>query len=242
MSELQGWWNGLPPVTKWFFGLSVSTTLLTHFGVFEVNRLILALEPIYKEFQIWRLLSPFILHGLGIGFLMSMMFLLRFGQDLERVKFAGRSGDYLWMLLICAALLLVPGFLLKIPVLSNALIMSVIYNWARTNPETMASFMFGLTFKSKYLPWVMVVFTTLMGGNPLAEILGIVAGHIYFLLTDLVPRDYNINVIRTPNFIADMFDDRRPVPNQPGQYQAPPQDAGPRGPRYTWGTGQRLGN
>jgi hypothetical protein len=169
------------------------------------------------------------------------MLSLRFGKSLEAVKFAGRSGDYLWMLLVCAAFLLIPGFLLRIPVLSSSLIMCVIYYWSRCNPEEIATFMFGLSFKSKYLPWVMVIFTTLLGGNPMLEILGIIVGHIYFLLTDLVPRDYRINPLKTPGWVSDMFPNDRPAPTQPGQYQPPVQDAGPRGPRYTWGTGQRLG-
>jgi len=242
MAELQQWWSGLPPVTRFYFGVSVATTLLTHFGVFDPYRLVLLLEPIYKEFQIWRLFSPFALHFLGLPFLMNMMFLLRFGQSLERVKFAGRSSDYLWMLMVCAMLLLVPGFLLQIPILASSLIMSVIYIWSRTNPDQQASFMFGLTFKAKYLPWVMVAFTTLLGGNPLDEILGIIAGHVYFLLSELVPRDYGVVIIKTPRWVADMFSDETPAPTQPGHYQQPVHDAVPRGPRYTWGSGQRLGN
>lgn len=180
---------------------------------------------------------------IGPVFFYLFHFSLRFGQDLERVKFAGRSGDFLWMLLVCAALLVPIGFALKIVLMSNSLIMSVIYYWARNNPDSLASIGFGIpAFKAKYLPWVMVALTTILGGNPLAEILGIAVGHIYFLMADLVPRDYRINLISTPNFIAQLFDDPRPVPNQPGQYQQPAPDAGPRGPRYTWGTGQRLGN
>jgi hypothetical protein len=52
MAEIQNWWNELPPVTKWFFGVSVATTLLTNFGVFEAPRLILSLNPIVSEFQV----------------------------------------------------------------------------------------------------------------------------------------------------------------------------------------------
>jgi hypothetical protein len=58
MAELQSWWQGLPPVTKWFFGTSVVTTLLTHIGVFDVYRLLFQLEPIYQEFQVRRLFWP----------------------------------------------------------------------------------------------------------------------------------------------------------------------------------------
>lgn len=128
--------------------------------------------------------------------------------------------------------------------MSNSLIMAIIYNWARANPNQQATFMFGLSFKAKYLPWVMVAFTALLGGNPVPELLGIIAGHIYFLLTEMVPRDYGYTVLRTPRWISDMFTNEGPAPTftPQGQYQPPQQDAGPRGPRYTWGSGQRLGH
>lgn len=145
------------------------------------------------------------------------------------------------MLFICAALLLIPGFYFRIPLLANCLIMSIIYLWARLNADTTVSFMFGLQFKAKYLPWAMVAFTLLVGGNPLAEIFGIIAGHIYYLLSELVPRDYGFDVVKTPGFVVGWFPEDQVVyvPN-PGQ-QAPAQDAGPRGPRYSWGSGNRLG-
>lgn len=52
MSEITQWWHGMPPVTRWLFGLSAATTILTHFGVFDPYRLLFSLEPIYREFQV----------------------------------------------------------------------------------------------------------------------------------------------------------------------------------------------
>lgn len=243
MSELQSWYYGLPSVTKWFFTLSAATTLLGALGVLSYDRMIFAIDPIFREFQIWRILSPFLFHFLSIQFAISMMFLLRFGQNLERVKFAGRSADFLWMLMLCGFLLMIPGYYFNIRLLGESLIMSVIYLWARYNADTTVSFMFGLQFKAKYLPWAMVAFTALVGANPVAELFGIIAGHIYFLLSELVPRDYGVNIVKTPTFISTMFFDEAPVyAPQQGQ-QMPPPDAGFRGPRYSWGGGgNRLGN
>lgn len=139
---------------------------------------------------------------------------------------------------------MIPGYLLKIPVLSSSILMTIIYYWSRANPDQPVSFMFGLTFKATLLPWVMVAFTTLLGGNPLTQIIGIVVGHIYYLLADRVPVDYGYHVVSTPHWISDLFGDP-PAPTyhpQGGQYQPPQPDAGPRGPRYAWGAGQRLGN
>lgn len=148
------------------------------------------------------------------------------------------------MIVICSIVLLIPGFGLRIGFLAGPLIMSIIYVWARSNAETTVTFMFGLSFKAKYLPWAMAAFTALVGGNPMADIFGIVAGHVYFLLAELVPRDYGWNLVRTPQFVCDWFPEDRATAGPQGFGQAPrvpQQDAGPRVNRYDWGSGQRLG-
>ena len=55
------------------------------------------------------------------------------------------------------------------PILGMSLIMMLIYIWSRKNPNLTMSFMFGIRFQSFYFPWVLVVFSILMGGLPIAE-------------------------------------------------------------------------
>lgn len=52
MAEIQTWYHGLPPVTKWFFSLSVGATLLGTLGVFPAEQAALILDSITKEFQV----------------------------------------------------------------------------------------------------------------------------------------------------------------------------------------------
>lgn len=52
MTDLQAWYQGLPPVTKWVFSLSAGFTLLGALGVVTFDRVALMLDPIYYEFQV----------------------------------------------------------------------------------------------------------------------------------------------------------------------------------------------
>lgn len=41
----------------------------------------------------------------------------------------------------------------------------------------------------------------LMGGSPLAELCGIVAGHFYFFFEDIIPRTKGYRLLQTPAFM-----------------------------------------
>jgi membrane associated rhomboid family serine protease len=57
--------------------------------------------------QIWRLLSCFFIHSLGIAFLMNMVFLYKHSSMLEQSTYDGRTSDYIFMLLCGGGVLLV---------------------------------------------------------------------------------------------------------------------------------------
>jgi hypothetical protein len=108
------------------------------------------------------------------------------------------------------------------------LIVSLIYYWSRKNPDVEMSLMFGIRFKSIYFPWVLCAMRSvllflaahtmnhgahrrhmsrsrnrslLMGGSPLAELCGIVAGHFYFFFEDIIPRTKGYRLLQTPAFM-----------------------------------------
>ena len=45
-----------------------------------------------------------------------------------------------------------------------------------------------------------------MGGNPTLDIFGILIGHLYHFLTDIIPRVYGKHYLETPQFIINIFD------------------------------------
>ena len=68
--------------------------------------------------------------------------------------FAGTPADYVFMLLFNAVCVVVIGIFLSLPVLSSALIFSVLYVWCQINKDMIVTFWFGIQVKvynSSYL-------------------------------------------------------------------------------------------
>eukprot|EP01127_Copromyxa_protea_P005747 TRINITY_DN15609_c0_g1_i1.p1 TRINITY_DN15609_c0_g1~~TRINITY_DN15609_c0_g1_i1.p1 ORF type:complete len:232 (-),score=42.95 TRINITY_DN15609_c0_g1_i1:38-733(-) len=228
--DLETWWRELPPVTKFLFAGSFSLTLAANFGLVNPMLLLLDMNSIYKRFEIWRLVTAFLFQGsLGFAFLMNLMFLVQYGGSVENQTFGGVTADYLTFILFCSALLLVPGFFVPLPILGTGLILSIIYYWARKNPNVPMTFMFGLRFQSMYFPWVLIGFRILLGGFPLSEICGALVGHLYFFLVDVYPAtNGGRRILFTPQFLKDLFPPTRVAAAAAG------------GAGINWGRGHRL--
>jgi len=211
----------------------MGVTLAANFGIIDPSLLILEVGSIFKSFQLWRLVTPFLFHGkLGFPFLIHMMFLVRYGSSLEQTTFAGRQADYIFFLIFGCSILLIIGYLLHFLVMGMSLISMLIYLWSRKNPNMEMSFMFGLRFKSIYFPWVLVGFSVLLGGNPLPELVGIFVGHCYYFLEDIYPLTSGYRPLMTPQFLKEFFHEQ----TQQRNAFVPQQQRG------NWGRGQRLGD
>merc|ERR1712048_949634 len=64
----------------------------------------------------------------------------------------------------------------------------------------------GFQFKAWHLPFVLLLFTFVMGNSPVLDIFGILVGHLYHFLMDIVPRVYNKELISCPQFLYKLFD------------------------------------
>jgi len=239
MDDAGTWWRGVPIVTKYLLVASFGLTLSAHFGIVSPMTLIFLLPNIYQHFEIWRLVTPFFYLGrLSFNFLIDLLFLYRYSESLETTVFAGRIADYVYMLVVCGIALLLVGAVFGYYVFAQALIMVITYVWSRKNADTVVSFMFGLRFKAAYLPWVLIIFTTLMGGNPIMQIIGVLVGHVYFYLTDIYPLTGGRRLLATPQFFLNWF---------PREYGGGVPPAGhvqqgqqhPQG--HQWGAGRPLG-
>jgi len=242
MSDLRQWWDSMPLVTKYLLASSFILTILPNFGLIPAQYLTLEFYYIWSHFQIWRLITPFFYHGrLGFNFLIHMLFLYQYGKSLEQNTFAGRMADFIYMIIIGGIVILLPALYLGFSSVGMGLIMMLIYYWARKNPNVKVSFLFGITFQSQYLPWVMCGLSILLGGFPLLELIGIVAGHAYLFLDEICPRVYGLNLIQTPEWLKNL------VPPQFNRYSgfAPGVGAATTGPSafrggHAWGQGRSL--
>jgi hypothetical protein len=177
--------------------------------------------------QIWRCVTNFFFLGpLGFGFLMHMMILCvslpvpllpaararamphrlclhrkQHCTQLEANSFS-TPADFLVMLIVCGAALLVMGAFMGMPFLGMGLVFAIVYVWAKENADQEVNFVMNLAkFKAFYLPWAYVGLAMLMGQSPVAHLMGIAAGHFYVFLDKIVPVQYNRTVLWTPTFL-----------------------------------------
>lgn len=76
------------------------------------------------------------------------------------------------------------------PFLGSPLAFTMVYIWARRNPYVRLNFLGLLSFNAPHLPWVLLCFSLLLGGQlPMGDLLGIAVGHVYYFFEDVWPRD-----------------------------------------------------
>merc|ERR1712166_700513 len=228
---LEAWFQAMPIVTRYTFASLVVVTLAGNFGLISPMTLALIPKQVFNNFEIWRLVTNMMFMGkLGFGFLMHLMFLHNHSPALEEhIDRSEGPGAYLFFIICSVVTLNVLGVLFEAPFLGMSLIMSIIYFWSRCFAAQEVTFMFGIKFEGFYLPWVLVVFTVVMGGSPVMDLLGIAAGHLFYFLTVAYPAQGGRKLLWTPQFIKNLFNQapRAPNTNWAGGHQ--------------WGGGRRLG-
>ncbi|ETV71166.1 hypothetical protein H257_13556 [Aphanomyces astaci] len=243
MSTPDAWFNNLPKITRTYMTLCFATTCMTQFGLLSPKTIYLDFDLVFFHFNFWRLVTSFLFVGkFSFNFLVCLLILGQYGSVLENDPFVaggGPSADFAFMLLFGGSVLSIIGFILGYPFLGVPLIFMILYVWSRKHTEQIVSF-WGFKFKALYFPWAMIGFTLLTGGDPIPELAGVFAGHVYYFLLEILPNTKNINLLQTPQFLVNFFpsDNNRPVTGA----AAPRQAAAATGPsRYNWGGGRTLG-
>jgi Derlin-2/3 len=95
--------------------------------------------------------------------------------------------------------LIVPS--LGLPFFASSLVFMLLYLWSRENPNANSSILGLVTLKAFYLPWGMMGATAMMGGSIVPDLLGVVAGHLYYFLTVLHPRAGGRRMVFTPGWV-----------------------------------------
>lgn len=92
--------------------------------------------------------------------------------------------------------------------LGNSLSFMIVYLWSRRNRFARMNFLGLFNFTAPYLPWVLLFFSIMLGGNgTVVDILGIVVGHLYYFLEDVYPviSPQRKRLLQTPNFMYTLF-------------------------------------
>ena len=63
MSTIEAWFYSLPPFTKTYMVAAVASTLLAEIGLVSPYSYLLNWNRIISNFEIWRLVTPFVFFG-----------------------------------------------------------------------------------------------------------------------------------------------------------------------------------
>jgi len=210
MSTPQDFFNSIPLVTRYHLAGGLSATLLFALGMTSPMNWVLNYQLVWSRFQVWRLLTNHLIMGKGFSLLIRLLHLFKYGGELERGTFQENSVEYSFFLFFGIMIETICGYMMGLSVLSFATIHMIMYVWARNHPNDQVSLMGVLTLKAPFLPWAFVVLTVIMGGDPILDLLGIFAGHVYWFLTDVLPKTHNIRLLKTPNLWYTMWGERPP--------------------------------
>lgn len=99
------------------------------------------------------------------------------------------------------------------PFLSFELLFALIYVECKRNP-TEKSMLWFIVVESKahsyldtYMPFALLLFSMITGGNIIGDLIGIAAGHVYYFLKDICPIVYGYDILKTPQFLYKLFND-----------------------------------
>ena len=205
--SIEDWYKEMPVVTRTYLTLAFLTTVLCSLDVISPLTVYFNLKLITQKFQLWRLVSNFFFFGnLGLDFLFHMFFLSRYCRLLEEGSFRSRTADFVYMLLFGGTLLLVCASFAQIQFLGQSLTFMMVYVWARRNQHLNMSFLGLFNFTAPYLPWVLAIFSVVLGSSPVVDVVGMIAGHLYYFLEDIYPAMRGRRLLKTPGLLKVLFD------------------------------------
>lgn len=205
MVQIDQLFGQIPPITKIYILSSTFLMFLCSLDIISAFSLYLNWQLIIQELQLWRLVTCFLFFGtFGLAFFWNTYVLVFYCSSLEDVAFRGKTGDFLWMLLCGAGMLLLLTFFLgQTYFISGAMVDLMTYVWGRRNSSARLQVFF-FTVKAPYLPWVLAFISLMMGGNIQDHLMGITVGHIYYFFADVypvMPTSGGLRVFQTPKVI-----------------------------------------
>uniref|UniRef100_A0A1D1Y7M2 Derlin n=1 Tax=Anthurium amnicola TaxID=1678845 RepID=A0A1D1Y7M2_9ARAE len=204
MSSPGEYYRSLPPVTKTYGVICLMASSALYLGLYHYSNITLSYVAILRRLQLWRLVTNFFFLGpFSIYFGLRFVMLARYGVLLEKGPFKDRTADFLWMVIFGALSLLVFNLIppLRFPFLGPALVFMMLYVWSKEVPNSRISIMGVVTIKGEYLPWAMLALDVIFGDPLKPDILGILAGHMYYFLAVLHPLSGGKNILKTPLWV-----------------------------------------
>lgn len=207
MSTPEEWFRKLPPITRTYLVAAVTTTFLVQFKIVSAYLLYLDFNLIFYKFNFWRLITCFLFFGtFSLPFIFTMVMLVQNFRSAETQYFSGSRGmaEFIHLLLFgMIGTYLIHAFWSPLPFPGDVLMFLVMYVWSRKQPMS-GTVIYGFMFKAWHVPFLFLAFNYLLGASPYQSIVGILLGHLYHFMTDIVPLRYKRNVLTCPQLLYDI--------------------------------------
>lgn len=197
------WYGSLPRITKVYLTTLFFLTLMTAFNLLDANYMGLNWQLVRKKFEIWRLFTNFLYVGpFSLKWIFFVSVFSQFCSSLERNSiFDSSPGAYLYFVIfqmLSLSLLSIPFFRAHgFPFLAHSLLSAIIYYWSRRDMWSQVSVYF-FTVKAYQLPFAILIANLLMGSSIWIDVMGIISGHVYYVLRETLPEKGYPFLLRTP--------------------------------------------
>ena len=205
MADASQWFSQLPRFTRIWLSATVGLSLMARFGILPLEYLYLSRPHVLGKLQLWRCATSLFVYPLssstGFHFLINCYFITQYSARLERDQYGRSPADYMYLLMIVAALANVGGMLFNVYFLMDLLVVAITYIWCHLNKDVIVNFWFGSRFKAMYLPWVLAGMELVFQGS-IASLIGIFIGHFYYFLKFQYPQELGGQAfLETPNIL-----------------------------------------
>ena len=230
MDDFKTFYFKIPPLTRYYLTIVFIVAIITtyfknlHYILYYI---LLDYDLIIKSFQIWRLVTNiFFAGGFSSTFLMFVIMIFFHFKAQEQSAIVLKAYAvfimmiiYLLIFLNVINLIAYKGLKFKVGfTLSQQLLLALIYINSKREPQKMVTLYF-FQMKNAFYPYGLILLNIVSGGSIFDNIIGIIAGNIYYVLKDVLPVSKNLNILKTPKFLVDFVEKyyySRLPPEEPG--------------------------
>jgi Derlin-2/3 len=131
--------------------------------------------------------------------------LYRYSSFLEQHSFRNKPAEFILFLCFGSCIFIMAAIVLGMEFPSFCLSMMMIYVWARRNPNVIINFLEIFQVRAAFLPYCIVMLMLLFGSSLKYDLIGILAGHLYYYLEDVVPKlpeTEDFKLLKPPRFLV----------------------------------------
>jgi len=218
MGDPWQWYVDIPVVSRTYLTAAFATTAACALDIVSPFSLYFNFGLIFYKGQLWRIVTNFLFFGLfSFDFLFHMYFLVRYCWNLEEsARYRGKTGDFTWMILLGASAMTCMAPFINVHFLGSSLTFMMVYLYGRLHVHQRMAFLGLFQFTAPYLPWVLLVFSVLLGNPVTVDLVGIAVGHAYYFADTVLPKVAELrewrwarrSVVRAPFPLSYLNEDR----------------------------------